>query len=104
MTRSNPIYFHVPEDLWVEFEAQCPSAGPLPHLKHALDDALTSPQRLAKTVEKVLTRPRLRSDTMVRKGVRWPTETWDGVLALAAKLHTTKEGLIRLVIEGEVRQ
>ena len=99
----NPTYIYIPEDLWQEFEARAQgTSGPLPYLKLVVEDNIRYPSRIATAARAVLSRPGPRSEATVRKGVRWPTEFWDNIRATAYKLHTTKEGLIRLIIEGEV--
>lgn len=101
----HPTNIYIPEDLWEEFEAQAEgTSGPLPHLRLVVEDYIRYPSRIATAAKVVLSRPLPRSETTVRKGVRWPTELWDKIRATAYKLHISKEGLIRLIIEGEVNK
>ena len=101
----NPTYIYIPEDLWQEFEARAQgTSGPLPHLRLVVEDNIRYPNRIVAAAKVVLARPNPRSEVTVRKGVRWPTEFWDKVRDAAYKLHTTKEGIIRLIIEGAVSE
>lgn len=101
----HPTNIYIPEDLWEEFEAQAEgTSGPIPHLRLVVEDYIRYPSRIAAAAKVVLSRPHPRSETTIRKGVRWPTEFWDKVRNTAYKLHISKEGLIRLIIEGEVNK
>ena len=101
----HPTYIHIPKDLWQEFEAKAEgTSGPLPYLKLVVQDHIRYPNRIVAAAKAVLSRPSPRSEATIRKGVRWPTEFWDKVRDISYKLHTSKEGLIRLIIEGAVSE
>ena len=101
----HPTNIYIPEDLWQEFEAQAEGAsGPLPYLRLVVEDHIRYPNRIVAAAQVALRRPAPRSETTIRKGVRWPTEFWDKIRSTAYKLHISKEGLIRLIIEGAVSE
>lgn len=101
----HPTYIHIPEDLWQEFEAKAEgTSGPLPYLRLVVEDYIRYPNRIVAAAKVVLARPNTRSEVTVRKGVRWPTEFWSKVRDTSYKLHTSKEGVIRLIIEGAVSE
>lgn len=102
MKRQGPTAFEIPEDLWEDFENKAPSSGPLPHLRLLAEDLMTRPQALEKTLGKLLKKNSARSPNTVVKGVRWPKELWDQINHVASVLHTTKVGVLRLIMEHDL--
>ena len=101
----HPTNIYIPEDLWQEFEAKAQgTSGPLPYLKLVVQDHIRHPSRIVTAAHVALSRPTPRSEVTIRKGVRWPTEFWDEVRDISYKLHTSKEGVIRLILEGTVSE
>ena len=101
----HPTNIYIPEDLWQEFEAQAEgTSGPLPYLKLVVQDHIRYTNRIVTAAQVALRRPAPRSEVTIRKGVRWPTEFWDKIRDISYKLHTSKEGVIRLIIEGAVSE